>query len=142
MINKVILVGNVGRDPEMKTTGAGTRIATTSLATNERKKDQDGNWTDHTEWHRLVAWGRTAEIFEQYVQKGRQLYIEGVLRTREWEGQEGQKRKTTEIHVREMKLLGGRGGGGGGGGGAGTPQYEEPGGVAQGFPDDADDVPF
>jgi single-strand DNA-binding protein len=136
MINKVILVGNVGRDPEMKTTQSGTRLATTSLATNERRKDQDGNWGDHTEWHRLVAWGRTAEIFEQYVQKGRQLYIEGVLRTREWESQEGGKRKTTEIHVREMKMLGGRQGGGGG------ESYDDPGPVAQGFPDDADDVPF
>jgi single-strand DNA-binding protein len=136
MINKVILVGNVGRDPEMRSTQSGTRLATTSLATNERRRDADGNWTDHTEWHRLVAWGRTAEIFEQYVRKGRQLYIEGVLRTREWEGQDGQKRKTTEIHVREMKLLGGRQDSGAGA------EYDEPGGVAQGFPDDADDVPF
>jgi len=136
MINKVILVGNVGRDPEMRSTQSGTRLATTSLATNERRRDADGNWTDHTEWHRLVAWGRTAEIFEQYVKKGRQLYIEGVLRTREWEGQDGQKRRTTEIHVREMKLLGGRQDGGG------APEYDDPGGVAQGFPDDADDVPF
>jgi single-strand DNA-binding protein len=136
MINKVILVGNVGRDPEMKSTQSGTRLATTSLATNERRKDADGNWGDHTEWHRLVAWGRTAEIFEQYVRKGRQLYIEGVLRTTEWEGQDGQKRKTTEIHVREMKLLGGRQGGGAG------PEPADYGAVAQSFPDDADDVPF
>jgi len=137
MINKVILVGNVGRDPEIRSTQSGTQVANFSLATNERRKDANGEWTDHTEWHKLVVWGRMVGVVEQYVQKGRQLYIEGVLRTRDWEQKDGQKRTTTEIHVRELKLLGGRGNGGG----AGAPR-EDYGAVAQGFPDDADDVPF
>ena len=139
MINKVSLVGNVGRDPEIRSTQSGTQVANFTLATNERKRDPNGEWTDHTEWHRIVVWGRTVNVVEQYVNKGRQLYIEGVLRTREWE-RDGQKRYTTEIHVRELKLLGGRGGGGGGGGGStGGNDY---GAVGQSFPDDADDVPF
>ena len=137
MINKVILVGNVGRDPEVRSTQSGTQVANFSLATNERRRDANGEWTDHTEWHKLVVWGRMVNVVEQYVQKGRQLYIEGVLRTRDWEQKDGQKRKSTEIHVRELKLLGGRGNAMG----AGAPQ-EDYGAVAQGFPDDADDVPF
>ena len=136
MINKVILVGNVGRDPEVKSLPSGTRLATFSLATNERRKDQDGNWGEHTEWHNIVVWARLADIVEQYVQKGRQLYVEGNLRTRSWE-QDGVKKYMTEVHVRELKLLGG-GGGGGGGGRPGPPQEYESG----GFPDDNDDVPF
>ena len=137
MINKVILVGNVGRDPEIRSTQSGTQVANFSLATNERRKDANGEWTDHTEWHKLVVWGRMVGVVEQYVQKGRQLYIEGVLRTRDWEQKDGQKRQSTEIHVRELKLLGGRGNAV-----AGGAAREDYGAVAQGFPDDADDVPF
>ena len=137
MINKVILVGNVGRDPEIRSTQSGTQVANFSLATNERRRDANGEWTDHTEWHRIVVWGRMVGVVEQYVQKGRQPYIEGVLRTRDWEQKDGQKRQSTEIHVRELKLLGGRGNAAG----AGAPR-EDYGVVAQGFPDDADDVPF
>jgi single-strand DNA-binding protein len=136
MINKVILVGNVGQDPEIRSTAGGTRVANMRMATNERRRDRDGNWTDHTEWHTVVVWGRLVDVVEQYVNKGRQLYIEGVLRTRSWEGQDGQKRYTTEVHVRELKLLGGRGAAD-----ASAPR-EDYGAVAQGFPDDADDVPF
>ena len=136
MINKVILVGNVGRDPEIRSTQSGTQVANFSLATNERRRDNDGQWTDHTEWHRIVVWGRMVNVVEQYVNKGRQLYIEGVLRTRDWEQKDGAKRSTTEIHVRELKLLGGRGGASDGA------VQEDYGAVAQGFPDDADDVPF
>jgi single-strand DNA-binding protein len=136
MINKVILVGNVGRDPEIRSTHSGTRVANFRLATNERRRDSDGQWNDHTEWHTVVVWGRMVDVVEQYVHKGRQLYIEGALRTRSWETQEGQKRQTTEVHTREMKLLGSRQGGE-----SGAP-HEDSGGVAQGFPDDSDDVPF
>jgi single-strand DNA-binding protein len=127
----------VGRDPEIRSTQSGTQVANFSLATNERRRDANGQWTDHTEWHKLVVWGRMVGVVEQYVQKGRQLYIEGVIRTRDWEQKDGQKRTTTEIHVRELKLLGGRGNAMGGG----APR-EDYGAVAQGFPDDADDVPF
>ena len=137
MINKVILVGNVGRDPEIRSTQSGTQVANFSLATNERRRDANGEWTDHTEWHKIVVWGRMVGVVEQYVQKGRQLYVEGVLRTRDWEQKDGQKRQSTEIHVRELKLLGGRGNAMGG-----AAAREDYGAVAQGFPDDADDVPF
>lgn len=144
MVNKVILIGNVGQDPDIRSTRSGTRVANVRLATNERRKDQDGNWGEHTEWHTIVFWGRLVDIVEQYVQKGRQIYVEGNLRTRSWEGQDGQKRYATEVHVREMKLLGGGGGGsGGGGGGGGARSYDDDyGSSGGGFPDDADDVPF
>jgi single-strand DNA-binding protein len=108
MINKVTLLGNVGAHPEIRSTATGRRVGNLSLATHERVRS-DGEWTEHTEWHRLVVWGRLADIVEQYVSTGRQLYIEGVLRTRSWEGAEGGKRYSTEVHVRELKLLGGRG---------------------------------
>jgi single-strand DNA-binding protein len=133
-INKAILLGNVGRDPELKTLPSGVRIATFSLATTDRRsKDENGN--PRTEWHNLVAWDKLAEVVERYVTKGKQLYIEGQMRTRKYEV-EGVTKYRTEIHIREMEMLGGRGGGGGG---APREDYGE---VAQGFPDDADDVPF
>lgn len=138
MANKVILVGNAGRDPEIKSLPSGTRIATFSLATNERRKDQDGNWTEHTEWHNLVVWDRLVDVVERFVTKGKQLYIEGRIRTRTYET-DGQKKYFTEIHVRELELLGRADGGGD----SRRPQddygSQSPGG---GFPDDADDVPF
>jgi single-strand DNA-binding protein len=136
MINKVILVGNVGQEPDIRSTASGTRVANLRLATNERRRDRDGQWTDHTEWHTLVVWGRTVDVVEQYVHKGRQLYIEGVLRTRSWEQQDGQKRYATEIHVRELKLLGGRSSAGPA---ASSESYDA---VAQDYPNDVDDVPF
>jgi len=131
-INKVILVGNVGRDPEIKSLPSGIRLATVSLATTDRRsKDENGN--PRTEWHRLVFWDRMVDIVEQYVTKGKQLYIEGQIRTRSWE-QDGQKKYSTEVHVREMELLGGRPSSGGG-------DSRDPG-PTSGFPDDSDDVPF
>jgi len=136
-INKVILLGNVGRDPELKTLPSGVRLATFSLATTDRRsKDENGN--PRTEWHNLVAWDGLAEVVERYVTKGKQLYVEGQIRTRTYE-KDGQKKWFTEVHIREMEMLGGRGGGGGDGDGA---PREDHGAVAQGFPDDADDVPF
>lgn len=110
-VNKVILLGNVGRDPEVRVTGGGTTVAQLSLATAERRKDARGQWQDATEWHGLVAFGRTAEIIRDYVKKGSQLYVEGKLQTRSWDDREsGQKRYRTEIVVFEVALLGGRSG--------------------------------
>jgi len=117
-VNKVILLGNVGKDPEMRATQGGTVVANFTLATADRQKDQTGNWVDKTEWHNLIAFGRTAEIVRDYVKKGSQLYIEGKIQTRSWDDKEsGQKKYRTEIIVNDMSLLGGRAGGEGGGGG-------------------------
>jgi single-strand DNA-binding protein len=115
-VNKVILVGNVGKDPEIRSTPSGTMVATFGLATSDRQKDAQGNWQDHTEWHNLVAFARTAEIIRDYVKKGSKLYIEGMLRTSNWEDKtSGQKRYKTEILVNELVLLSGREEGAGGG---------------------------
>ncbi len=131
-INKVILVGNVGRDPEIKALPSGTRLATFSLATTDRRfKDDQGN--PRTEWHNLVAWSGLADVVEKYVTKGKQLYVEGQIRTRSYE-QDGQKKYFTEIHISEMELLGGRPSSGGG-------DFRDPG-PTNAYPDDADDVPF
>ncbi len=114
-VNKVILVGNVGKDPEIKVAGSGASIATFSLATTDRTKDQTGNWTDRTEWHSLVAFQRTAEIIRDYVKKGSKLYIEGRIQTRSWDDKDGQKKYRTEIIVNDLVLLSGRGEGESGG---------------------------
>src|ERR1700760_1256914 len=115
-VNKVILLGNVGKDPEIRTTPGGMNIASFSLATADRAKDQQGNWTDKTEWHNLIAFGRTAEIVRDYVKKGTQLFVEGKIQTRSWDDKEsGQKKYRTEILINDMSLLGGRGDGGQGG---------------------------
>src|SRR5215469_10567970 len=115
-VNKVILLGNVGKDPEIRSTPGGTIVASFSLATADRQKDQQGNWHDKTEWHNLVAFSRTAEIVRDYVKKGSQLFVEGKIQTRSWDDKEsGQKKFRTEILVNEMSLLGGRGAEGGGG---------------------------
>jgi len=117
-VNKVILLGNVGKDPEIRTTQGGMTVASFSLATAERAKDQTGNWTDKTEWHNLVAFQRTAEIVRDYVKKGTQLYIEGKIQTRSWDDKEsGQKKYRTEILVNDLQLLGGRGDSAGSSGG-------------------------
>ena len=112
-VNKVILVGNVGRDPELRYTQSGQPVASFSIATNERFKDRDGNWKDRTEWHRIVAWARLAEICGEYLRKGSQVYVEGRIQTRDWEDKEGQKRQTTEVVALGMQMLGRRGEGGG-----------------------------
>ncbi|HXY48425.1 MAG TPA: single-stranded DNA-binding protein [Terriglobales bacterium] len=113
-VNKVILVGNLGKDPEVKYTPQGTAVAKFTLATNERYKDKAGQWQDRTEWHNLVAWARTAEIVGEYLKKGRTVYVEGSLRTSSWDDKEtGQKRYKTEIVVNDLVLLGGGRGEGG-----------------------------
>ncbi len=109
-VNKVILLGNVGKDPEIKATASGTVVATFSIATSERFKDKAGTWQDRTEWHNLVAYQRTAEIVRDYVKKGNKLYIEGRLQTSSWDDKTtGQKKYKTEIIVNDLSLLSGRG---------------------------------
>jgi single-strand DNA-binding protein len=119
-VNKVILIGNLGKDPEVKYTPQGTAVARFSLATNERYKDKQGAWQDRTEWHNIVAWQRLAEIVGEYVKKGSKLYIEGRLTTNSWEDQKtGEKKYRTEIVANDLVLLSGRGEGGEEGGGGG-----------------------
>jgi single-strand DNA-binding protein len=112
-VNKVILVGNLGKDPEVKFTPNGVPVAKFSLATNERFKDKAGEWQERTEWHNIVAWQRLAEIVGEYVKKGSKIYIEGRLQTSSWEDkQSGEKKYRTEIIASDLVLLGGRGEGG------------------------------
>jgi single-strand DNA-binding protein len=109
-VNKVILLGNVGKDPEIRSTAGGNMVANLTLATSDRQKDPQGNWQDRTEWHNLVAFQRTAEIIRDYVKKGSKLYVEGKIQTRSWDDKEsGQKRYRTEIIVNDLSLLSGRG---------------------------------
>jgi len=116
-VNKVILLGNVGKDPEIRSTPGGTMVASFTLATSDRQKDAQGNWQDRTEWHNLVAFTRTAEIIRDYVKKGSKLYIEGKIQTRSWDDKEtGAKRYRTEIIVNDLSLLSGRDEGGSSGG--------------------------
>jgi len=104
-INKVILIGNLGQDPELRYTGNGTAVCNLRLATNESYKDQDGQLVERTEWHSIVAWSRLAEICAEYLRKGSRVYFEGSLQTRSWEDRDGNTRYTTEIKVREMMML-------------------------------------
>lgn len=107
MLNKVTLIGRIGRDPELKYTAAGDAVASISLATTEKWKDQNGQKQEKTEWHRCIAFKRAAEILQQYTAKGSLIYIEGKLTTKEWQDKQGVKKKTTEIIVNDFKLLGG-----------------------------------
>lgn len=116
-VNKVILVGNLGKDPEIKYTQSGTAVASVTVATSSSFKDKSGEWQEQTEWHNVVLWQRLAEIAGEYLKKGNKVYIEGRLQTRSWEDKQGQKRYTTEVVANELVLLGGRGEGGQGGGG-------------------------
>jgi len=158
-VNKVIILGNLGADPEMKYTANGTAVCNLRIATSEAFKGQDGNWQERTEWHRVVVYGKSAENCGQYLSKGRQVYIEGRLQTRSWDDQSGQKRWMTEIVAREVQFLGGgqQGGQGGGYGGQGGQQGGQGGGYGGGYgqqqgghPDDGfggpppsdDDIPF
>jgi len=121
-VNKVIIIGNLGRDPEIKYTQSQIPVANFSVATSESWKDKaTGEWQEKTEWHRIVAWRHLAERAEKYLRKGKQVYIEGELETRKWQGQDGQDKYTTEIVARELQMLGRRDDDGqysGGGGGA------------------------
>ena len=146
-VNKVILIGNLGRDPELRYTQGGAAVANFTVATNEKWRDKDGNNQERTEWHRVVVWGRTAENCAQYLHKGSSIFAEGRLQTREWEDKDGNKRSTTEINALNVQFLGGRGGPGGSGGGAGGGSGGSAGGGSadSGGPDGpppGDDIPF
>ncbi len=108
-VNKVILVGRLGRDPEVRHTKTGDPVCTFSIATSERWKDKNGEQQEKTEWHRIVAWRKLAEICGEYLRKGKQVYIEGKLQTRDWEDKDGHKRYTTEVVANEMQMLDRRG---------------------------------
>ena len=142
-INKVILVGRLGRDPELKYTASGTPFCRFSMATDDSWTDKgSGERTERTEWHNIVVWDKLAEICNNYLTKGKMVYIEGSLQTREWDDQEGNKRKTTEIRARDMMMLGGPGEGGGG---SRRPSAPPPGGESPGgggSPITDDDIPF
>ena len=150
-VNKVILVGNLGRDPEMRSFPSGDQVANVSLATTDKWRDkQTGETKEHTEWHRLVFNGRLAEIAAQYIRKGSSIYVEGKIKTRKWTDQAtGQERYATEIQVHELKLLGGRSEGAGAGAApqqqrAAAPAAQQPAPArAQGGHDQMDDdIPF
>ena len=151
-INKVILVGRLGRDPELKYTASGTPFCRFSMATDDSWTDKgSGERTERTEWHNIVVWDKLAEICNNYLTKGRMVYIEGSLQTREWDDKEGVKRKTTEIRARDMVLLGGGnrdGGGEGGGGGSRSAGGPSPGPAGSSGGGDGgstitdDDIPF
>jgi len=138
-VNKVILVGNLGRDPELRYTQGGSAVTNFTLATNEKWRDKDGNNQERTEWHRIVVWGRSAENCAQYLQKGSSVFIEGRLQTRDWEDKDGNKRQTTEINALSVQFLGNRGGGGGSSRGP-SANDPGPGDGDEGPP--ADDIPF
>ena len=151
-INKVIIVGNLGQDPDTRYMPSGSAVTNMTVATNESWKDkQTGEQKDRTEWHKVAMFGRLAEISAEYLRKGSQVYIEGKLRTRKWQDQNGNDRYTTEIIADEMQMLGGRGGAGGGGmgGGGGGGNFQRNDGPPannpppQGSSDDFDDdIPF
>ncbi len=109
-INKAILIGNLGQDPEMRYTGNGTAVCNMRLATTDRYKDASGEMVERTEWHNVVAWARLAEVCSEYLRKGSKVYFEGPLQTRSWEDRDGNTRYTTEIRAREMMMLDSRGG--------------------------------
>ena len=149
-INKAIIVGNLGRDPEVRYTANGSAVANITVATSESWKDkQSGERQERTEWHRVVFFGRLAEIAEEYLKKGAQVYIEGSIRTRKWQDKEsGQDRYTTEIVARDMQMLGSRGGEASGGSGddysgaASSATASSGGGASGRDPDLDDDIPF
>ena len=150
-INKVILIGNLGADPETRAMPSGTTVANLRVATSESWRDkQSGEQQERTEWHRVALFGRLAEIAGEYLRKGSQVYIEGSLRTRKWQDQQGQKRYSTEIVGNDLQMLGGRGGAGAGAAsasagaaGAGAPSYaEESAGGGSRSEEFDDDIPF
>ena len=152
MINKVILVGNLGQDPETRHTNGGNSVTQLRLATTEKYKDRDGNMQERTEWHTVIVWGKQGEACGKHLTKGRQVYVEGALRTRKWTDKEGQERYTTEIVANEMKMLGSRegmsdappreSGGGAGAGGGGSRPAAAAAPAGGNFNDFEDDIPF
>lgn len=153
-LNKAIIIGNLGSDPEIRTTGNGTRVAQFSVATSRSWTNQSGEQQEKTEWHRIVAWSKLADIVERYLKKGNQVYIEGEIQYRSYEDKDGVTKYTTEINARDMLMLGGREGGGGGSdsggsrerapakksGGGGDKSYDDF--QPPPFGDEDDDLPF
>ncbi len=144
-LNKVLLIGNLGKDPEVRYTTSGTAVASFSLATSERLKNKGGEWEERTEWHNITLWGRLAEIAGEYLAKGKSVYLEGRIQTRKWQDRDGTNRYTTEIVADRMQMLGARNGSGttgGGNGGAGgqMDSGDGHGEMPQVNPDD--DIPF
>src|SRR5690242_8183201 len=142
-LNKVMLIGNLGKDPEVRYTAAGTAVASFSLATSERFKNKNGEWEEKTEWHNVTLWARLAEIAGEYLSKGKTVYIEGRLQTRKWQDRDGKDRYTTEIVGEKMQMLSGKGEGGGSrqNGGRSESQSQEPSYEEPTFNPD-DDIPF
>jgi len=140
-VNKVILVGNLGKDPEIRYTKSGQAVASFSLATSEKWTGKDGSKEEKTEWHRITAWGKLGEICGEYLSKGKQVYIEGRLETREWEDRDGNKRQTTQVVANNMTMLG-QAGGGSKSGSSGASSGDGP--SSSNFGDDFedDDIPF
>src|SRR5216110_2242666 len=128
-VNKVILVGRLGRDPETRYTGGGQAVANFSVATDETYKDKAGDRQKRTEWHKIVVWGKQAEIAQQYLKKGSLVFVEGRIQSREWQDKEGQKRTSFEVVASNFRMLGGRGDGGGsasgGGGGSRAEEHDQ-----------------
>lgn len=144
-LNKAMLIGRLGADPEVRYTQSNTAVATLSLATSERYKDSNGELQETTEWHRIVAWGRLAEICQQYTQKGSQIYVEGSIQTRGWEDKEGQKRYTTEIKAQVIQLLDSKSDSGSGNSSVSKDTQQKMPAIsdsAGGFDDSNDDLPF
>ena len=142
-VNKVILVGNLGRDAELRYTPGGAAVATLNLATTEVWNDKNQQRQEKTEWHRVVLWGKQAESLQEYLTKGKQIYVEGRLQTRQWDDKDGNKRYTTEVRGDRVVLLSGGGGGGGSRGGGGGMRSEMPHGEPDAVPElSEDDIPF
>jgi single-strand DNA-binding protein len=149
-VNKVILVGNLGRDAELRYTPGGAAVATVNMATTDVYKDREGQKKEDTQWHRVILWGRTAESLHEYLTKGKQIYVEGRLQTRKWTDKDGVEKYTTEIRGDRVVLLGGGGQRSGGGGGRSTESAAAGGGGGYDQPHDTggpgdlsdDDIPF
>jgi single-strand DNA-binding protein len=155
-VNKVILLGRLGKDPELRYTSSQLPVVSFSLATGERRKDQSGNWVEHTEWHNITAFNKTAELCSNYLKKGREVYVEGRIQTRKWQDKEGKDRYTTEIIANSVQFIGSRSdnaGYSGGDAGPVSPQFSQEGAsdvdtagsggtsdIDSGFSDD--DIPF
>ncbi|RMF97177.1 MAG: single-stranded DNA-binding protein [Gammaproteobacteria bacterium] len=140
-VNKVILIGNLGADPEVRYTQSGTAVANLRLATTDSRRDKEsGEFVETTEWHRIVLFGRTAEVAQEYLRKGSQIYVEGRIQTRKWQDRDGNDRYTTEIVADQMQMLGGRGGGPAAAPATGAPARKPVAQPAGEFEDD--DIPF
>lgn len=145
-VNKAILIGNLGKDPELRYTPSGQAVASFPIATSDKFKDKDGNWQERTDWHNIVVWGRQGETAKEYLSKGRSVYIEGRIQTRSYEDRDGNKKWITEIVAQRVQFLGSRDSGGSGGGRdesySNSSQEAQPVGDQPMVSDEDDDLPF